>query len=205
MVSLMMPSSPLRIRFLPIVTAALLLAVVAAPSHAQEKIVTGVEMSENAMKHFEKREEFDAKSIIGMLNEGVFALECASPKKMRAIVMFLTDDRVMRVEGEPVELKPGRHAAKGVMPGDNVSDVWTEMTGGKSMEPDSADAHYPDSVFHSEEEIADAMRDRMEIGDGRVGLVLFLTVAEKAMAEEMGEALQIRPMGLVFNAGNAGN
>ena len=52
----------------------------------------------NATK-LEAMEEVDAASIIATLNEGVFALECASPQKMRAIVMFITDEDVMRIEG----------------------------------------------------------------------------------------------------------
>ena len=199
-----MPAPTLFSRVCAVLCAVLLLA---APSQAQdEKIVTGVEMSKEALQQFNEMNEMDARSIIGMLNEGLFALECASPKKMRAIVMFLTEDGdVMRVEGEPVEMEPGRHSAEGVMPGDNVSDAWEEVMGREMVRKDSGDAHSPERTFSSEREMAETMRDEMKVGDGRVGLVMFLTVADREMAEEMGDALQIRPMGWAFNAGNAGN
>lgn len=186
-------------RFYTVLAAALLLAVVAAPSHAQdEKIVTGVEMSKEALQRFSEMNEMDARSIIDTLNEGLFALECASPKKMRAVVMVLAEDDPMRVESESVELEPGTHPVA-VMWGGNYASL-EERLADLRYEPGSADAHSPERPFPSEEEMAETMRDEMRIGDGRVGLVMFLTVADRERAEEMGDALQIRPMGRAFNA-----
>ena len=186
-------------RFCTVLCTVLLLAVVAAPSHAQdEKIVTGVEMSKEALQRFSEMNEMDARSIIDTLNEGLFALKCASPKKMRAVVMVLAEDEQMRVESESVELEPGTHPVA-VMWGGNYARL-EERLADLRYEPGSTDAHSPERAFTSEEEMAETMRDEMRIGDGRVGLIMFLTVADRERAEEMGDALQIRPMGLAFNA-----
>lgn len=194
-----MPTSPLS-RVCSFLAAVLLLAGPAPQAFAQdEEIQTEARLPGDAIERMAEQEEVDAESIIGMLNEGLFALECASPKKMRAIIMFLTEDDVVRVAGEPVEMEPGRHSAEGVMPGDDVNDVWSEVTGGEVMRPDTVDVYTPESAFSSEEEIADVMREELEIGDGRVGLIMFLTVADREMAEEMGDALQIRPAAVTFS------
>jgi hypothetical protein len=186
-----------------LLTALLVLTVLAAPAYAQdEDIVTGVEMSEEVLQQFSETDELDAATILGMLNEGLFALECASPKRMRAVVMFLTEYDAVRVEGGPAELKPGRHPAEGLLPADRMEEAWNEMAGGEVMQPDSVDVHLaPESAFGSEEEMVETMREEMEISDGRVGLIMFLTVADPDMREEMGDALQIRPMGLTLVRG----
>lgn len=184
-----------------LLATSVLLAAAACPSQAQdERVRTTTTLSKAGVTHLVKAETVDAEGIIGMLNEGLFALECASPKKMRAIVMFITEEDAISVEGRAMEMKPGEHSAQGVMPGDNVSDAWQEITAGAAYGPEPARTFMLDEPPTSADEMVGAMRDEMEIGDGRVGLVMFLTQASPEDRGTWGErGLEIIPVGIAFS------
>ncbi|HHP7236841.1 hypothetical protein [Longibacter sp.] len=187
------------IRLLLATTA--LLAATACPSQAQdERIRTTTTLSKAGVTQIVKAETVDAEGIVGMLNEGLFALECAVPTKMRAVVMFITEDDVISVDSQAMEMKPGEHSAQDVMPGENVSDAWHEVTANTTYGPEPARTLILNEPQTSTDEMVDAMRDEMEISDGRIGLVMFLTQASSENPGMWGDrGLQIIPLGIAFS------
>jgi len=119
---------------------------------------------------------------------------------MRAIVMFITEEDAISVEGRAMEMKPGEHSAQDVMPGDNVSDAWHEVAANTTYGLEPARTFILNEPPTSTDEMVDAMRDEMEIGDGRIGLVMFLTQASAENPVVWGDrGLQIIPLGIAFS------
>ncbi len=168
-------------------------------------IRTQTRLSDAATDRLSRTDEVDAGTIISILNEGLFALECASPIKMHAIIMFISKDDVVRVESDGVDMAPGNHSARGVMPGDNVSDVWQEMTGGEPLR--HLRTYEVDKPFESEGHIVDAVRDKMGQSSNKDGapatlsLVMFLVPADGDPKRLSTESVRVSPMGIVFGEG----
>lgn len=194
-----------RHRGLAVLVAILVFVVSVPPAQAQDDMLRTTAQLPNAKK-LEAMEAVDAASIIATLNEGMFALECASPQKMRAIVMFITDEDVMRIEGEVIEMEPGSHSVEGVMPGDNVSEVWGKLTGGEPLR--AVKVYEADKPFESERHIIDAVRDKVRQSRkkieniGTASLVMFLAPANGTPERLSSERVRIYPMAVLF--GDAG-
>ena len=193
-------------RGLAVLVAALVFAASVSFAQAQDDLIrTQTRLSDPAAERLSRTEEVDAGTIISILNEGLFALECASPIKMRAIIMFISKDDVVRVESDGVDMVPGNHSARGVMPGNNVSDVWQEMAGGEPLR--HLRTYDVDKPFESEGHIVDAVRDKMGQSSKKDGalatlsLVMFLAPADGDPERLSTEFVRVSPVGIVFGEG----
>ena len=119
--------------------------------------------------------------------------------------MFISKDDVVRVESDGVDMVPGNHSARGVMPGNNVSDVWQEMAGGEPLR--HLRTYDVDKPFESEGHIVDAVRDKMGQSSKKDGalatlsLVMFLAPADGDPERLSTEFVRVSPVGIVFGEG----
>lgn len=193
-------------RGLAVFVTVLLFAASVPFAQAQDDMIrTQTRLADAAAERLQRMDEVDAGSIIGMLNEGLFALECASPKKMRAIIMFISASEVVRIESDVVEMEPGNHSAEGVMPGASVGDAWQELTRGEPLR--HLRTYEVDKPFESEGHIVDAVRDKMGQSGKKDGapatlsLVMFLAPADADPERLSTESVRVAPMGIIFGEG----